>query len=252
MNFLKDSISTLLEDKKMIDDINWLRKKVELLSSSMSAMRTLEDDKNNSNTNLNNTNNKQINFDPNKYVDNLVFLDFQKYLVKEIDSLKRFAEENKRYINDLIEAGKSKADEKDIKNLEEFLNSKTEEMKLGFTKKFADKTDTMKNIKYLDTQIKHIIDSFVKKQEKGDNWLLAKKPVGGYTCASCESYIGKLQDSSTQHLNWNKYPQRDQNDKAYRVFFYLLLLFLFEFNKINLDQINYKYKISFLSIFVIF
>lgn len=57
---------------------------------------------------------------------------------------------------------------------------------------------------------------YAKKVEKGDNWLLAKKPLNGYSCASCEAYIGDLQDNQ-QHIPWNKYPMRDPNDKVYRV-----------------------------------
>lgn len=216
MNFLKDSIAQLLEDRKMMDDINWLRKKVELLSSSMSVMQHAGLDSNHSN-NPNNANSKPFAFDASKFVDNFAFMEFQKSLFRELENIKRFSEELKRYVDDLIECNKSKADEKDMKNLEEFLNSKVEETKLSFGKKFADKAETSKNIKYLDSQLKHIIESYLKKNEKGDNWLIAKKPVGGYACASCESYIGKLQDSTSQHVNWNKYPQRDPNEKAYRV-----------------------------------
>lgn len=216
MNFLKDSISQLLEDRKMMDDINWLRKKVELLSSSMSVMQNAGIDSNQGN-NLNHNNSKQFSIDASKFVDSVAFLEFQKNLFREFDNLKRFSEELKRYIDDLIESNKSKADEKDMRNLEDFLNSKVEETKLNFTKKFADKAETSKNIKYLDAQLKHIIESYLKKGEKGDNWLIAKKPVGGYACASCESYIGNLQDSTNQHVPWNKYPQRDPNEKAYRV-----------------------------------
>jgi len=52
--------------------------------------------------------------------------------------------------------------------------------------------------------------------EKGDNWLLAKKPLdNGMSCASCEAYIGDLQNTNT-HLYWNKYPTREMNEK-YRV-----------------------------------
>jgi len=199
-----------------MDDINWLRKKVELLSSSMSVMQNAGHDSNSGN-NLNSTNSKLFAFDATKFVDNIAFMEFQRNLFREFENLKRFSEELKRYIDDLIESNKNKADEKDMRNLEEFLNSKVEETKLNFTKKFADKAETSKNIKYLDAQMKHIIDSNLKKNEKGDNWLIAKKPVGGYACASCESYIGKLQDSTNQHVSWNKYPQRDQNEKAYRV-----------------------------------
>ena len=72
-------------------------------------------------------------------------------------------------------------------------------------------------MKYLDSQIKQILEIYVKNKEKGDNWLLAKKPFGGHSCASCETYLGELQDNS-QPIHWNKYPMRDPNDKLYRVY----------------------------------
>jgi hypothetical protein len=102
-----------------------------------------------------------------------------------------------------------------MKNLEEILLSKVEELKINSHRKFAEKNDTQKNIKYLDTQIKYIIDVYIKKMEKGDNWLLAKKPINGYNCASCEAYIGDLHDNN-QYVPWNKYPNRE-NEKGYRV-----------------------------------
>ena len=52
--------------------------------------------------------------------------------------------------------------------------------------------------------------------EKGDNWLLAKKPVGGHSCASCESYIGDLLDHN-QHVPWNKMHHPKEIERSYRV-----------------------------------
>lgn len=52
--------------------------------------------------------------------------------------------------------------------------------------------------------------------EKGDNWLLAKKPLGGTSCASCEAYIGDIKNT-TEYLAWQKYPTRDVQDSKYRV-----------------------------------
>ena len=89
-----------------------------------------------------------------------------------------------------------------------------DEIKVITVKKFADKTEVSKNIRYLDTQIKHIMEMFSKKNDKGDNWLIAKKPINGYTCASCEQYLGDLHDNN-QFVPWNKIP--NQNEKLYRV-----------------------------------
>jgi hypothetical protein len=70
----------------------------------------------------------------------------------------------------------------------------------------------------LDTQIKQIIDVYIKKNEKGDNWLLAKKPLGGYSCASCERYLGDLQENQ-EHLAWNKVSNQASEPRLYRVIF---------------------------------
>jgi len=204
----------------MIDDINWLRKKVENLNSMILNMKNNEDS-----SNANQSMNKVIPMDNSKFLESNIFLEFQKSYNRELDRLNRYSEELKRTIDDVIGALKSKAGEKDMKNLEEYLQGRMEELKLNSNKKFADKNETTKNIKYLDKQIKHIIEVYIKKMEKGDNWLIAKKPVNGHTCASCESYIGELPDSN-QYVPWNKYPIRDPNEKAYRVKLFLLNFFI--------------------------
>lgn len=54
----------------------------------------------------------------------------------------------------------------------------------------------------------------MKKAEKGDNWLLAKKPFGGNSCASCEAYIGDLKESH-EHIAWNK--MKESTERLYRL-----------------------------------
>jgi hypothetical protein len=202
----------------MIDDINWLRKKVENLSSSIISMKN-NDESHNTSAVVN----KIVPLDNSKYLESNVFNEFQKNYKIDQEGVKRITDELSRYIDDIITALKSKAGDKDMKNLEDYLTSKIEELKLNSQKKFADKLETSKNVKYLDAQVKHIIDVYIKKMEKGDNWLLAKKPVNGFACASCEAYIGDLHDNN-QHVPWNKYPIRDPNDKAYRVNYYYFII----------------------------
>jgi hypothetical protein len=228
-------INQLQEDRKMMDDINWLRKKVEYLTSSMSVMKLQEETHVNPVGNMSPKKERPF-IDASKFVEQMQFVELQRNLIKENDNTKRFCEEIKRFVDDLIECNKKKADEKDLKNLEEFLGGRIEEIKLNFLKKFADKTETVKNLKFLDTQLKFMMDNNNTKRDKGgENWLIAKRPIGGYECASCESYIGNLPNTQTnnQHVSWNKYPQRDVSDKAYRVKYLNIslniILFLFYF-----------------------
>jgi hypothetical protein len=207
----------------MMDDINWLRKKVENLSSSVLSMKNNDDQMSSSNIVS-----KVIPLDNSKFMEINSFNEFNKLYKADLENSKKVTDELSRYIDDIITALKSKAGDKDMKNLEDYLQSKIEELKLNSHKKFADKLETSKNVKYLDAQVKHIIDVYIKKMEKGDNWLLAKKPVNGFACASCESYIGDLQDNNNQHIPWNKYPIRDPNDKAYRVINFLFLFYFLD------------------------
>ena len=90
-------------------------------------------------------------------------------------------------------------------------------MKISLPKRYAEKNEMIKNVKYLETEIKHFVEIYSKKvSDKSDNWLIAKKPIGNYTCASCENFIGDLQDKN-QFVPWNKVPQRDPSDRLYRI-----------------------------------
>ena len=96
---------------------------------------------------------------------------------------------------------------------------KLDEFAIACNKKFADKNETTNNFKYLEDQIKKILDMLSKKDtiNEADNWLLAKKPISGYSCAACESYIGDLRDDPHKFIPWNKMPLRDPGDKLYRM-----------------------------------
>ena len=145
-----------------------------------------------------------------------MFLDFKSHTAAEIKALNDRIDELRRLLDDLINALNDKVSINDFRNFEELILLKIEELKNACNKKFADKNETAKNLKYLDSQIKNILEIYIKNKEKGDNWLLAKKPFGGHSCASCEAYIGDLHYNS-QPIHWNKYPMRDPNDKLYRV-----------------------------------
>ena len=94
------------------------------------------------------------------------------------------------------------------------LLGKIEDFRQASIKKFADRIEVSKNYKYLDLNLKQVLEQVMKKNDKGDNWLLAKKPFGGNSCASCENYIGDLKDNR-EYVPWNKF--KDTSDKMYRL-----------------------------------
>jgi hypothetical protein len=211
INYLKDNLAQILDDRKMIDELNWLRKKVENLSSNMLLLKNNDESINNSVVI-----NKLPAFDNSKYLEVTIFNEYKSQTVKELENINLAINELRHLINEILAQLKLKIGEKELRTLEEYLLSRIEELKNACNKKFADKNETSKNFKYLDQQIKQIVEVYIKKTDKGDNWLLAKKPVNGFSCASCEAYIGELHDN-TQYVPWNKYPMRDPNDKLYRI-----------------------------------
>lgn len=206
INQLKDTSDQLIEDNtKMGNDINFTLKKLETMNSDVISLKK---------RNPENVDRSSVN-ETIKFLEIATFNDFIKTYAKEKDKINRDIEELQRYFDQLTELLKTKASDEDLKNLESMLLAKVDELRLICNKKFAEKIDTQKSIKYLDTQIKQIIEIYIKKSDKADNWLLAKKPLGGHLCASCEAYIGEL-NQKDDYLAWNKYPMRE-HEKGYRV-----------------------------------
>ena len=235
LNNVKDSNDRLADEvNKNTNDLNFLLKKIESLNATVITLKA----------GMGETGIPGVQgtiFDQTKYLEVASFNDFLKTYQKEQNKIKNELDDIRKLIRDLSEILKTKASEEDMRNFETLMNSKLEELKLYCNRRFADKVDTSKSIKYLDAQIKHIVDVYIKRMEKGDNWLLAKKPIGGFTCASCEAYIGELKDKG-EYMAWNKYPMREPNDKAYRIgngFSRMLNMLNLDVRGSNIDGENY-------------
>ena len=157
--------------------------------------------------------------DKNKFIENKNFDDFKAQIVKEFNNINDNFINSRKLLDELIDSVRNRTSFKDLKALEDAVMSQMEELKISSSKKFADRNEVNKTIKYLDQQIRNIVQIYIKKIDKGENWLLAKKPITNNLCASCESYIGDLKDTNDNNLYipWNKYPVKDPNDKLYRM-----------------------------------
>ena len=211
-------------------DLNFFLRKLESVTASMFAFKTALDA-------LSGVKNENI-FDPTRYIDVASFNDFIKSYQKDLEKVDKTIDDVRRLISDITDIIKTKASGEDMKTFENLMNNKLDELKLLCTRKFADKTDTSKNFKYVDTQIKHITQIVLKRNDKNESWLIAKKPIGGYSCASCEAYLGELKEKG-DFISWNKYPNREK-EKNYRIgngFSHML-------NMLNVDLKNqdYSYK----------
>jgi hypothetical protein len=88
-----------------------------------------------------------------------------------------------------------------------------EDLKLSCNKRYADNIDVQKTFRYIETQIKSLNESY---KREGESWLLAKKPLSNYLCASCESVIRDM-NTKSDYIPWSKYPKRDEERTKYRM-----------------------------------
>ena len=214
INFLKDQFEDFTSNTADHEDLQNVKRKLELLNSKSHENETIQLDILNK---LNQSNNSHAKFTgSDKYLEVEKFEDFKAQIIKEFSSVNDNFTHLRRLVDNILDSLKNKPSYTDIKALEEEITVKFEELKVASAKKFAEKIEATKNFKYLDQQIKHILQVYIKKENKSDNWLLAKKPLNANICASCEAYIGDLKDNSN-YQPWNKYPLRDPNDKVYRL-----------------------------------
>ena len=208
INNLDDNTERLQDlSEKINSDLIFQMKRLESLTSNIISLRSQVEDI------LKREKEKII--DLSKYLDKYSFNKYLKSLEPEKIKVDANFEELRNLINNMSNSLTNKCNADDLKLFEDIMNSKFEEFKLVNIRKFADKIDTNRSMKYLDSQIRHIIEVYIKRMDKNDSWLIAKKPMGGFSCASCESYIGDLKNKES-YMPWNKYPQREK-DQNYRV-----------------------------------
>lgn len=215
IDLLKERFSGF-DEKNILTEIAWLKKKVEGFSGSLQEVRNLcnktigHGDLKMTDTegNLNDSHAKT------NFVEISIFNEFKAKVLKDHEYVISEIEELKKLIEEIQLLLKTKASERDLKTMEDLLLTKLEEFKISCGKKYADKGETAKNFKYIDITIKQMNENNLKRMEKGENWLLAKRPFGGNSCASCEAYIGELQENR-EYVPWNKL--KDSGERMYRL-----------------------------------
>ena len=204
LNFKMDTIQQFNE--KAREDMKQIIKKIEYLSGELNRI---------ANDNADLDKGKGPIIDITRLVDTNLFNESKKEINKKFDKIRLSFEEIARNLDDILEKLTHTPSDTDFAQFQSIIKNMIEELKLSIGKKYADKTETNKSIKFLETQIKTIQESFTKKMEGADNWLLAKKPLNNYVCASCESIIRGELDKRSEYIPWNKYPNRDE--KSYRM-----------------------------------
>lgn len=205
INDVKDSINILYDDnRKTGNDIQALTRKLESVIANVAVLQSMPRDKGD----------KSYVVDITKFIDNAKFMESTKALYKELERLRKESDENRRNIDDILNILKNTPNNENLANVDNKFTALLSDFKVVVNKKYADKYETNKIIKIIENQIKTIQDENAKRAEGGDNWLLAKRPINNFKCASCEANLENL-NPSQEYLPWNKYPARD--DKSYRM-----------------------------------
>ena len=190
-------------DKTKLELVNF-NKKLEYILGEFDALKT--------NFEKNKTI-KSNDSDNNNFVDQALLNNLKKEIAGKLDKLRIITEEFDRNINEINSSLSNFPTNKDFVQLQNTMMSMLDEFKISCNKKYMDKTEIHKNLKILENQIKLLGESY-KKMDTADNWLLAKKPLNNYQCASCEAMLKDL-EKKDNYIAWNKYPNRE--DKKYRM-----------------------------------
>ena len=147
-----------------------------------------------------------------------LFKDLEEKLQKLRDDFEKFKDDVMKWLKDLQNTLSNKADLTALKELENYLLGRLEDLANGLDKRFADKNETKKALKALEKQIKNLFD-LIMSQNGGekvgeDDAMFAKKPLGGWSCASWAKDLINLQGLPAEFLPWRAWPFRDPNERV--------------------------------------
>ena len=199
INYRVDSSSAL--EKKMLEENSLLSKKFESFANTVNrlSLQIIKNPKED----------KQV-IDYTKFIEIGTFEENKKELSKKFDKIRISFEDILKNIDEILEKLSHTPSDKDFAQYQDIIKNLLDEYRINNNKKYADKYDTSKNFKFLETQIKTITENYNKKLDGQDNWLLAKKPLNNYLCASCEGIIKGELDKRCDYIPWNKYPNREE------------------------------------------
>ena len=157
--------------------------------------------------------NPEVQPSSNDTLDLTIFNEYKRENNLKNEKLRMLVDDLSRNINDIGANLHLYLTNKEFSQFQNTFMGLFEEFKTNCFKKFMEKHEIQKNFRILDNQIKSLVDNS-KKMDGSDNWLLAKKPLNTYQCASCEATLKDL-EKKDNYVAWNKYPNRE--DKTYRM-----------------------------------
>ena len=217
INDIKDRQSISNDElKKTIRDLQNVQQRIESITGNLALLQN----------NPSNGNTKIIDF--SKYIDNQKLSDTLKPFLKEFEKLYKELDSFKKDMND-IEIQCKNIIKNNINKLDEDINNKLNELRLFIQKRYLEKFEFNKTIKTIEIQIKSLTND--PKKQDSDNWLLAKRPLKCFNCASCEANIKNDNYNTAEYLPWKKYPRGEKIHRMGQGFSHMLQMMTSEFIK---------------------
>ena len=135
---------------------------------------------------------------------------------RDLDTTKKELGRNVKTLEDAVYA---KADKADLAALEKMIMDRLNQLVNELGKKFAEKGETKRAIKGIERQLKNLFDIIMANRSNKDeeDAMFAKKPLGGWSCASCQKNLVNLQGQMAEFTHWNKLPVRDPSERIAKV-----------------------------------
>ena len=191
-------------NEKFKSDINSIFKKMEYFDGEIFKLKD-DNDKNSLK--------KYNNIESGNFLPQTTFNIFKKDINTKLEKIKADLDNLNNNIDTLSSSLNHRVSNKEFSKFQKSVINLIDDFKSSCHKKYMDKTEIHKSLKIIESQIKLLNDAS-KKYDSSDTWLLAKKPIGNYQCASCESNLKDLEQKDN-FVAWNKYPSREE--KTYRI-----------------------------------
>lgn len=133
-------------------------------------------------------------------------------LKSSLDALKRdfisFKEDNYKKQKETEEELNKKVDKSDLVEFERLMRERMEAMEKSLNKA---KTDLKKALRILDDRVKRLTDQVKSRGPSLDreDAMLAKKPLEGWKCATCDKNLVNMVGLPAEHYNWKRMPKKD-------------------------------------------
>ena len=217
LNDIKDREAMSFDElRKTIKDVQNIQQRIESINGNLSLLQNSP-----SNGNM-----KIIDF--SKFIDNQKLTDSLKPFFKEFEKVFKEIDSFRRDINEIDSQCKNNIKNSQSK-MEEDMNTKITEIKDFNKKRYLEKMEFNKTVKSLEVQIKSLGED--PKKSDADSWLLAKRPLKCFNCASCEANIKNENYNTADFLPWKKYPRGEKIHRMGQGFSHMLQMMTSEFIK---------------------